>query len=298
MTLKMETNVHDITMSEAEAWAVIERAGQILNVPGELQFALADHPTYGPEYKAKVKELLHILVDGYDIGESVEDEEGVTKIAKLFSDVTSIQINHMLNEISEIGKAMHFIPLGEMITGIDRDLTKLGALTAEQEQEVRNLGDDHSGVGVAVLEPRIAKVISAGVRAAGGQVEFGALQVEVKTGLPKVVLEDAHSSFANQITGAMSKAMTMHAVDRRMGVAQLCSTVESIIAAKQAIACPTVALWHLSPDEVAECVPSSLMHSIQRRMGIGEEAMEESTADMPAEAKATSTLVQGNGTVN
>lgn len=298
MTLKIETKVQDVTMSEAQAWAVIERAGQVLGVPGELQFALVDHPTYGPEYQAKVKELLHLIVDGYDIAQAVEDDEGVSKIAELFRDLTSIQINHMLDEISEVGKAMHFIPLGEMVTAVDQDLGKLGKLTAEQEQEVRDLGGSSGNVGVAVLEPRIAKVISVGVRAAGGQVEFGALQVEVKNQLPKEVLDDPQSSFANQICGGLSKALTMHAADSRMSVAQLCSTVESVIAAKQAIACPTVALWHLNAEEVADCVSASLRHSIRRRMSVGEDATEDSTADMPAEAKATSTLVQGNGTVN
>lgn len=298
MSLEMKMEKREVNMTEAEAWAVIEKAGVLFNTPGDLQFDLKKSPV-GPVHKAKVKELLHLLVEHYDIGERAETEETLAEIRELFGDINMIEVNHMLGHINEVGVAMHFIPLGKMVTGVEPDFEKIDKnITEEQAEELRQLGGPGTSAGVAVLDPRIAKIIGVGVRAIGSQIEFGKLQAVVKQRLPKEVQDDVHSTFVNQMCGAVSEALTARSTSGMMSATTVCSVIESIICTKQALSTPTIALWDLNADQMADCVPASLHAAIKRRLKDAPGQAEEAQAELPPEAKATSTAFSGNGTLN
>lgn len=305
--MKFEVRESESTMNEAEAWAAIERAGEVLRVPGLLQGELSLHPVHAPKLKELTNKLLHIVVDHYNVREALEDEAKITEMSGLFRDINIIHVEHLLEEVQQVGMALQSIPFDQIILSVDQDFEKLG-MSPEQIEKMKEVVGDRKDMAVAVPDPRVSKIITAGILAAGGPEKFSAMQLEVQENLPENFREDMRASFAAQISGGLSKAFVDRMNTAEFNSATVSAVIESIVAAKQALALPTVAYWDMNAEEVAVTTGKALSGAIQRRMnGKGCDCEECQSCDTTSDAqqvgeqvapKETSTVVPGNGTVN
>lgn len=299
----------NMEMSEAEAWATVERVGEMLNVPGVLQGELSLDPVHGPRFKELTKKLLHLVVDHYDIGVSAQTDEDVKAISDTFKELLEIQNDHMLEQIGKFSAAIQFLPFDQVITSIDEDFAKLG-VSEEQVAHIKKETDtDDASAAVAQLDKRIARVLSAGIVAAGGQPQFADMQMHVmKTAGEELSKMHPINVFAAQVGGALSMALVQRSNTPEFFNATMSSTIESIIGAKRAITLPTVAMWHLSAGEAADYYTRSLNYNVNRRLeGVAQRVAEDEaaeaaktadfTADAPKSFNAAS-VMPGNGTIN
>lgn len=287
-------------------WADVERLSALLSEPGLLQEELKIHPKFGPEFEEASKELLHLLITEYDVGRSPSEQSVVDRIGDLFMKIERIQANHLLGEIAAGGVAMQMLPMDQMINSVsEEDISlitdKMSEADAAQIFAEREKAKE-SGVSMAAakLDLRIVPIFSAGVQAAGGHAEFARLQMECAADLPEEYRLSGSLVFAQQMTGAVMKAVVRRAAHPDYVNMQARTLIESAIALKQALHMGTVPCWSATPTELLDVLQESMKGSVLRSIeackpGFKEAAEEAVDSEL---VKPGSTVFSGNGTVN
>lgn len=280
-------------------WADVERLSALLSEPGLLQAELKTHPEFGPEFDATAKELLHLLITEYDIGQTPSEQAVVQRIGDLFMKIEHIQSNHLLSEIAKGGVAMQMLPLNEMINSVNEDdvsvmTDKMSEAEAASIMAAREAAkEDGVNMAAAKLDPRIVPIFAAGVQAAGGHVEFAQIQMECAKELPEEYRTSGSLVIASQMTGAVMKAIIRRAASPDYVNMQARTLIESAIALKQALHMGTVAYWWATPAELLDVIQDAMKASILRSLqgDIGDDVE-------LAQVKPSSTVFESNGTVN
>lgn len=286
-----------------KCWEAIDRLSELLNNPGYLQSELKVDAQFGAEFLAKTKELLHLLVDEYDFSVAPTDDKVVARMADLYRDLDRIQASHLMREISVASEYMQMIPFRDILESLEEDISEFTDKMSAEELDNFKAAKEAAGevgknVAAAKINPRIAPILTAGVRAAGGQAEFAKLQIEACAELPDEYQANPSLVMATQLSGAIMKAIVRRFSSPEYANMQTRGVIESVIAAKQAVSMNFFCFW--------EGRPADLFSSLQKS---AERALMTCLSDVKGEAnpvpeaeevkvKEDSTVFPSNGTVN
>jgi len=292
----VEVNPADFT--KEKCWEKLENLAEILSVPGLLQAELKLSPKFGKAFDDKSKELLHLIVDSFDIAERGTDES-VEKISKAINDIRKIKFDHLIEEVSIGALALQNLDISEVIIHMEK--AEESDLPAGDVDRVRkfaeNLDIDNDSIAIAKIHPTISKIIRAGVFAAGSEAAFTEMQMSAMMAIPESSRENPSVVLAGQITGALTKAIISKAIEEDMVRVTARSIIEMVIGAKQAICMDLIAPFQLSPENMIDSLHASVKRSILDNGEEVEEVEEDESQNMPS-IKETSQVFSGNGTVN
>lgn len=309
--MKMKaTLVETEAMTAEQCWAEIEAVGELLTVPGLLQAELKKDPVLGVEFKENTKQILHIVVDNFDVGVSPDDtEEGrkvVEKLNSLFFQNQVIQQQWNVKVLTRASMAMQQLDLAEMMLEIsDVDPGKDG-IGAEGLEELKSMETETSQSGMARIDPRIMQIMNAGINAAGGQLEFARIQHDVIQSLPEQFNTSPEVRFTSQMIGSVLSAIETRAQNSDYSLAQIRTTIEMMIGSKQALSLSYLTAYHFSAEALIHTVCFSAQHHVMQAMSDvrGDAKPEKPKQQVNAEAthvaaaKSTSFNFEGNRTVN
>lgn len=310
--IEMQVSTADVEeMTPEQCWAEIERVAEIMTIPGNLQTELKKDPQVGEEFKHNVKQVLHLIVDNFDVGvspgESEEDRKIVHQMNELFLRNQLLQTNFTMRTLSRLSLAMQQLPLNEMILELN-DVTATDGVSEAGMAELKKLETPEKGAGMAKVDPRIMEIMNLGIQAAGGQVEFAKLQHETVNRLPEEFKMIPEVAFTAQMIGAVMTAITVRSQTREFTLAQIRATIEMVIGSKQAMTLANMTAYHMSPKEVVHIMVGSAEYHINTGINsiLGEPEPEEpapkrqvkAEATHFAEAKPGAYHFEGNGTVN
>ena len=306
--IQMTQNAVEVEpMSEAECWAAIDHAGQVMSVPGMMQSELKNDPKLGAEFVANSKKILHILVDNFDAGVSPGDSDEelavIDELNNLFLNNQVVQNKYMIAVLTGASVAMQQLDISDMITHIE-PVSASDGVTEAGVEELKGLESEGRSAGMAKIDPRIMSIMSAGINAAGGQVEFAKLQHQVAQGLPNEFRESPEVMFTAQMIGAVMTAISSRSATRDMTLGQIRSTIEMVVGAKQALTLANMTAYHMKREELVRIMLASTEHHINNALKRTEDNIAEEKikvdVDMThiAGAKPTSFVFEGNRTVN
>lgn len=287
-----------------KCWAAVDRCAELLSEPGYMQAELKVDPEFGPVFDKAAKELLHLLIEEYDVGKSPSEQSVVERMGELLITIDKTQSMHLLSEIAKAGAAMQMIPFNEILTSIEGDdLTVItDKLTAEQKADVEaekaKADADGTSMVAAKLNPRIVPIFAAGVQAAGGHAEFARIQMGCAKDLPPEFQTNPSLVIATQMTGAVMKAILFRATSAKYVNMQTRTIIESAISLKQALHMSNVAAWSFSPEELLDYLQLSMKSATLRALSDLEEEKAEAVAPAESAEVSKSTVFEGNGTVN
>lgn len=303
-------------MTEAQCWAEIEAVGELMSVPGAMQAALKKDPTIGAEFTTNAKEILHIIVDNFDAGMSPgsdpEDRKLVEHLNHLFLQNQLIQQRWNVKILTRASLAMQQLPIDAMILEVmDVTASEKEGLTEEHVAELKSLESEHQQSGMAKIDNRIMNIMQAGIAAAGGQAEFARLQYEVAQNLPEEFAMTPELKFTSQMIGAVMTAIDRRAQTAQFTLAQIRTTIEMAIGAKQALSLSNIVAYGYGHEVLVHTVSHSAEHHVLQAMSdiTGTPAPEPERAEQPkkpvnAEAthfsdkKPGSFQFDGNRTIN
>lgn len=291
-------------LTPEKCWEKVEALKNLLTTPGDLQYELRFNSPKGEEFVAKQKELLHLLVDNFEmaIGPS-EDSEVVDKMAELMRDMGVIQLEHLMGLISQASMHMQLIPPAEMILEFTKDHEEaLDQMSAEGKaayeatrSEIEEAGAQAAGVK---LHPTIGALFMTGVYLAGGHAEFAKIQFEVSKNLPDEFRDNASLMLTSQLLGGIMRALEARASSFEMMNNQARALIESVRLSKNLTSMQTVALWHLTPNEVVKAAAESFEAAVDRNVAKVEEAIKGESSVPDVAVGKNSTVFAGNSTVN
>uniref|UniRef100_A0AAU6W0T6 Uncharacterized protein n=1 Tax=Pseudomonas phage Nican01 TaxID=3138540 RepID=A0AAU6W0T6_9CAUD len=299
-------------MTVEQCWAEIEAVGELMSVPGAMQAALKKDPTIGAEFNANAKEILHIIVDNFDAGispgKSPEDRKLVEHLNQLFLQNQLIQQRWNVKVLTRASMAMQQLPINLMILEVmDVTASEKEGLTEEHVSELKKLETEHQQSGLAKIDNRIMNIMQAGIAAAGGQAEFAKLQYEVAQSLPEQFSMTAELKFTSQMIGAVMTAIDRRAQTADFTLAQIRTTIEMGIAAKQALSLSNIVAYGYGHETLIHTVAHSAeYHVLQAMSDINGTPAAPEQPKKPVAAEAThiaekkpgSFNFEGNRTIN
>jgi hypothetical protein len=310
--LKAKTVEMD-AMSEEQCWEVIERAAALLTQPGAMQVEMKDDPVIGPLFKANYTELMAMLVEHYDSGTGPESEEISNKVSNLFGINQQIQSTYLIKILTDVSVAMQQLPITKLIESIEAP-TAMEGLTQEQIERLESFNTEQRQTGFAKLDPRVMAIMSAGIAAAGGHMQFAEIQRDIVAGMPKEITEmnDPSVLFTGQMIGAVMHAITARSASPEMVVTQARATIESVIGAKQALSIANVAVYSMSAadlvDTMTYTVGEHTKRAVATSMKLRDETAKPATAAPKTQVQAEATHIaaakpdsfrfDGNRTIN
>ena len=299
LTYSKLESVNPDDYTEEKCWAGIEHLAELLNNPGALQYELRKDPKFGPQFNADNLELMHLLIDNFDFGVVPKDESVVDRMADLLLKLHRTQLEHAVHCIGIGSTFMQCLPINQILTSIEDDADMTKGMTPEQV-EAYKVGKAKAEAGgrsmsACKMDPRIAAIISAGVKAAGGQGEFANLQMEIAAGIPEDFKENPSLHLTAQLTGALSRAIVERASSSEFNHMTTRTLIEQATALKQAVSMSMVSVFDCSPEQVLDGLQRSTKRSIMNALA---EQKEPEVEAKPSEAKAASTMFAGNSTVN
>lgn len=289
-------------MSEEQCWASIDRVAEVMTVPGMMQSELKADSDLGKPFTDNAKQILHIIVDHFDAGESPDGDELIDGLNDLFIQNQALQTKYTIKLLTQASIAMQQLPLAAMITSI-QDTEALDGLTQEGLEELKAMETEDKKSGMARIEPRLMKIMGLGIDAAGGQLEFARLQKIVSDKMPEHFKASPEIAFTSQMIGAIMTAVTARAESREFTLSQIRATIEMVIGAKQALTLANMTAYHMGSKEVVGILVRSAEHHInisvdETVVEVPEKQKVEIEATHVADHKPTSTHVAGNRTVN
>lgn len=283
-----------------KCWAAIEHLADLLNIPGKLQHELKLDPKFGPKFKAENTELAHLLVDSFDVGDTTQDDSVIDRMAELMQSIQRTQFEHLVHCISIGSTFMQCLPINQILLSIDADDEILKDMTPKQLEEFEALKStaefSERQMSACKMDPRIAAIVSAGIKAAGGQTEFAAMQMNIVKDIPEEFKENPSLHLTAQLTGALSRAIVERAGSPGFNGITSRSAIEYAIALKQVMCMPLVAAFHCSPEQILDGLQFSTKRAVMQVTHIDDESG--AVPEKPAEASPASTMFAGNETVN
>ncbi|QOC57931.1 hypothetical protein phiK7B1_076 [Pseudomonas phage phiK7B1] len=295
-------------MTPEQCWAEIEAVGEIMTVPGMLQSNLREDADLGPQFVENAKQILHIIVDNFDAGISPDDQAIVDKLNAMFVQNQVLQNRYTIRQLTRASIAMQQLPLNEMILSLQGVELTDGVDEAGRE-ELKKLETEEKSAGMAKMDPRIMRIMSLGINAAGGQVEFAKLQHATAANLPDLFKGNPETQFTAQMIGAIMTAISSRASTREFTLAAIRSTIEMVIGAKQALTLAHMTAYHMNAEQMIGILVRSAEHHINQALcdcGCNDPAPEAEAPKKPVNAAAThvaekkpgSFNFEGNRTVN
>lgn len=311
-----------VDISVAECWEHLSRFANTAH-PGGLHESIKRDPVFGPKLMPLQRELVSTIVENYNFNLQpntglIGSDEAIGKIASLQQQIHDLFAEYV-NEIGGMAcVALQILPVEETLR-INQD-SNIAAMSPEQVEDFLKQGSkadsesveavrkvletsDHTGVLIKPHED-VALILEAGYDLYGGPEEFAKAQMKILDGLPQDMRE-SKAGLAASIIGPVLQIMMVNASKRENRLVNALATVEMVD-----LAFKSSGINYL-PDHVGHPVEKfgmlCAMGKGHLEMTLGMPSTfkghhdEEAEAEAQMEealAKASGTVMPGNGTIN
>lgn len=315
MTSPFSTAKADPSITQEKCWEHLDFVRDLLASPGALQTHALQHQKFGPEIKRLTNELLHHAVDNVSFDEAEETPENfLSSFSPQVVELVNTYQKYLIEQMSDLSMMLQYLPHRELFSAVtssdsfdEAELAKMGikpdevaALKAKVE-ELKNSGTQT----VAAMKPsdRLMPIITAGVNAAGGQVEFAEAQMRIMNTMPPELVKAGPQALIASMIAAVVTVIAKRAQSIPVIAVTVQGAIEAVIAAKRALSIPFVAAYHMPASDVFHLM---MTMGVDRIAEIDSPEQAEVREKQKAEveqvfnraAKETSTVFTGNGTKN
>ncbi|MEG0063036.1 MAG: hypothetical protein RR740_00385 [Pseudomonas sp.] len=315
MTSPFSTAKMDPSITQEKCWEHLDFVSELLAEPGVLQTQAQMDPTVGPEIKRLTNQLLHHAVDNvsFDEAETASDAF-LTAFSPQVVELVNLYQKYMITQVSELSMLLQYLPANELFSAMSTEnvdpkaLAELGISPEEVaalEAKMKEMKDSGSKM-VAAMKPcdRLMPIIEAGICAAGGQAQFGEIQMRIMNTMPANL---AGSSTTQATIATLIAAVVTAIAGRAQSLPVISVTVqgaiEAIVAAKRVLSLPFVASYNMPGSDIFHLLMTmgvDRVSSLDSPEAKAEREKQQAAVEQVfnREAKPTSTVFDGNGTKN